>query len=134
MDRIWVALITTVGAIAVAFVTASVTAGTAASKATDAQGAAHEALQAAQSAQAQSSQAASSSVGPLQSGQKLCRVLHGNTWRDGLIVPQDWTVSICVDYMKKSGGTGYQLGCIYSDGTNLAKEDGSLPSPNCGWK
>jgi hypothetical protein len=78
--------------------------------------------------------AAAGSVGSLESGQKLCRVLQGRAWRDGLIVPKNWTVSLCVDYMKKTGGNGYQLGCIYSDGTNLGKEDGSFPSPNCGWQ
>jgi len=77
---------------------------------------------------------AANTPGSLEKGQKLCRVLQGKTWRDGLIVPQNWSISLCVDYMKKTGGNGYQLGCIYTDGTNLGKEDGSLPSPNCGWQ
>ncbi len=75
-----------------------------------------------------------SSLGSLEKGQKLCRVLQGKTWRDGLIVPQNWSVNLCIDYMKKTGGNGYQLGCIYADGTNLGREDGSFPSPNCGWQ
>jgi hypothetical protein len=83
---------------------------------------------------ATSAAALAGSAGPLERGQKLCRVLQGRMWRDGLIVPQNWTVSLCVDYMKKTGGTAYQLGCIYTDGTNLGKEDGSFPSPNCGWQ
>src|SRR5713101_6064834 len=62
----------------------------------------------------QVNQLAVTSLGSLEKGQKLCRVLQGKAWRDGLIVPQNWTVSLCVDYMKKTGGSGYQLGCIYS--------------------
>jgi hypothetical protein len=84
--------------------------------------------------QSTSAAALAGSAGPLEKGQKLCRVLQGKMWRDGLIVPQSWSVSLCVDYMKKTGGTAYQLGCIYTDGTNLGKEDGSFPSPNCGWQ
>lgn len=91
----------------------------------------HEKLK---NATTQITQLESGSVGSLEKGQKLCRVLQGKTWRDGLIVPQNWSQSLCIDYMKKSGGNGYQLGCIYSDGTNLGKEDGSFPSPNCGWQ
>jgi hypothetical protein len=73
-------------------------------------------------------------VGPLERGQKLCRVLRGSTWRDGIIVPQNWTVRLCEDYMRKTGGTDYQLGCIYTDGTNLALPARAIPSPNCGWQ
>jgi hypothetical protein len=86
------------------------------------------------SAEQKISTVAASTAGPLADGQKLCRVLAGKTWRDGLIVPKNWPISLCSDYAKKSGGTGYQLGCIYTDGTNLGKEDGTLPFPNCGWQ
>ena len=78
-------------------------------------------------------QVAQGSVGTLEQGQKLCRVFAGNTWRYGIIVPQNWNVTLCSDYTKKTGGTKFQLGCIRTDGTNLAQPDGSLPSPNCGW-
>jgi hypothetical protein len=87
-----------------------------------------------QNATIQINQLEKGSLGSLEKGQKLCRVLQGKTWRDGLIVPQNWSQNLCIDYMKKTGGNGYQLGCIYSDGTNLGKEDGSFPSPNCGWQ
>ena len=87
-----------------------------------------------QSLQEGTTKLAANSLGSLEKGQKLCRVLQGKTWRDGLIVPQNWTISLCVDYMKKTGGNGYQLGCIYQDGTNLGGENGSIPSPNCGWQ
>src|SRR5437016_5587893 len=57
------------------------------------------------------------SLGSLEDGQKLCVVLgKGKTWRDGLVVPQDWNVRLCEDYMKRSGGTLYQLGCIKTSG------------------
>jgi hypothetical protein len=74
------------------------------------------------------------SAGTLDQGQKLCRVLQGRTWRDGLIVPQNWNVNLCIDYMRKTGGNGYQLGCIHRDGTILGGENGTIPYPNCGWQ
>jgi len=75
------------------------------------------------------------SLGSLEEGQKLCVVLgKGKTWRDGLIVPQNWNKTFCEDYMKRSGGSGYQLGCIKTSGTILGGTDGTLPQPNCGWQ
>jgi type II secretory pathway pseudopilin PulG len=129
---IWVALITAAASIVVAVVS-----GWFALRANNNQAelakTANAAQSAANNANQQLNQVAASSAGTLERGQKLCRVIHGNTWRDGLIVPQNWTAALCSDYTKKTGGTGYQLGCIYTDGTNLAKPDGSFPSPNCGW-
>jgi hypothetical protein len=80
----------------------------------------------------QANQLSADSLGSLDNGQKLCRVLHKG-WAEGLIVPQSWSISLCVDYQKKTQGTGYQLGCIYATGTNLGKTDGSIPYPSCGW-
>jgi hypothetical protein len=84
--------------------------------------------------QANTNKLAENSIGPLEQGQKLCRVLQGKTWRDGVIVPQSWNINQCKDYMLKSGGNGYQLGCVYTDNTTLGGENGSTPSPNCRWK
>jgi hypothetical protein len=80
----------------------------------------------------QVNQVSEDSLGSLDQGQKLCRVLHKG-WAEGLIVPRNWNVTLCVDYEKKTLGNGHQLGCIYANGTTLANPDGSLPSPNCGW-
>ena len=126
--KVWVAVIGAIGTIAASYVAAD-------HKVQQAAGQQEQQIrQAQEGTTARLNNVIASTPGPLETGQKLCRVLRGTSWRDGLIVPQNWTVSLCVDYMKKSGGTGYQLGCIYPDGTNLAKEDGSFPSPNCGWK
>jgi hypothetical protein len=67
-------------------------------------------------------------------GQKLCKVLGRKKWRDTVVVPQTWSVGLCADYMKKTGGTTYQLGCIFADRTTLGKEGGTHPEPNCGWE
>ena len=116
-SKLWISLIAAISSVVTAYVTASYTS-----------------RQASQEQEKTINRVAASTAGPLENGQKLCRVLQGKTWRDGLIVPQNWNLNLCVDYMKKTGGTAYQLGCIYTDGTNLGKEDGSFPSPNCGWR
>lgn len=74
-----------------------------------------------------------SSAGTLDQGQKLCRVMQNKQWKDGLIVPKSWNINLCMDYMRKTGGTKYQLGCVYTDGLTLGNEDGTIPSPNCSW-
>src|SRR5262249_9674199 len=47
------------------------------------------------------------SAGTLQEGQKLCRVLQGRQWRDSVIVPKSWNVTLCHDYALRLGGTAY---------------------------
>ena len=84
--------------------------------------------------QANTDRLVENSIAPLEKGQKLCRVLQGKTWHDGVIVPQSWDINQCKDYMLKTKGSGYQLGCVYTDNTTLGGEDGSTPSPNCGWR
>ena len=120
-----VAVITAVASIIVAVVSAY--------SAKDAKNQAEQAISKANSADGEVAKVKSSSVGSLNDGQKLCRVLQRKAWRDGVIVPKDWGVVNCQDYMRKTEGDDYQLGCVYSDGVNLAKPGGSLPSPNCGW-
>lgn len=66
-------------------------------------------------------------------GQKLCRVLVADKWSDGMIVPKDWSKDMCNDYRLKTKGTKIQLGCIKTDEITLGGEDGTKPSPNCGW-
>jgi hypothetical protein len=73
-------------------------------------------------------------AGSLDKGQKLCRVLQAETWRDGIIVPKNWTIFLCMDYMTKTDAHDYQLGCIYEDGITLGTAGGGIPYPNCGWK
>ena len=92
-----------------------------------------DAAKSAQQSSAQVAQLQGATAGTLSQGQKLCRVMQNKQWKDGLIVPQAWGINLCVDYMKKSGGTRYQLGCVYTDGLLLGSEDGTIPSPNCGW-
>ena len=99
-----------------------------------AQGQAENARAAVQDARQQIAQVQATSAGPIEQGQKLCRVLHTKLWRDGLIVPKNWPISLCRDYMLKSGGTKFQLGCVYPDGLNLGTEEGTIPTPNCGWQ
>lgn len=103
-------------------------------QAEDAKSSADTAKDSAKRVQDDVKQLGAASLGSLADGQKLCRVLQAKTWRDGLIVPQNWSISLCTDYMKKTGGTGYQLGCIHEDGTTLGGMDGTIPSPNCGWR
>jgi hypothetical protein len=130
--KVLTALIAGFSSIATAFITAYYTADNKVAKASVTQSQQISNIRETTSDQINSLSA--STAGPLARGQKLCRVLQKNTWRDGVIVPQDWSVSTCVDYQKKTGGTAYQLGCIYTDDTTLGKEDGSFPSPNCGWR
>lgn len=66
-------------------------------------------------------------------GQKLCRVLVADKWSDGMIVPKDWSKDMCNDYRLKTKGAKIQLGCIKTDEITLGGEDGTKPSPNCGW-
>ena len=132
MSAIIVALIASVTSIATAGITAYVTIHTTVADANAGQARIIE--QNRQQANDQINRLSRATAGPLSEGQKLCRVLQGHTWRDGVIVPMDWTVSVCQDYQKKSGGSAYQLGCIYSDGTTLGGENGTFPSPNCGWR
>jgi hypothetical protein len=72
-------------------------------------------------------------AGSLEEGQKLCRVLQGKSWRDGMIVPKNWTIRLCEDYMRKTEGTDYQLGCATKDNVYLASPPRAIPTPNCGW-
>jgi hypothetical protein len=82
----------------------------------------------------QIAQVQTGTAGPIEQGQKLCRVLQEEQWRDGLIVPKNWPISLCRDYMLKSKGSKFQLGCVYQDGLNLGSEEGTIPMPNCGWQ
>jgi len=136
MSAIAVALITALSSIATAFITAYFTAHTAANAAV--QSAAENQARVIEHNQQQTNdqinRVAAGTAGSLAEGQKLCRVLLGHTWRDGMIVPKDWLISTCQDYQRRAGGTAYQLGCIYTDGTNLGGENGTFPVPNCGWK
>jgi archaellum component FlaF (FlaF/FlaG flagellin family) len=74
------------------------------------------------------------STGTTDEGQKVCMVLKGNKWRDGMIVPMDWTINLCQDYQRKTGGDAFQLGCIYPSGIVIAHENGTTPDRDCGWK
>jgi hypothetical protein len=136
MSKIVLALIAAAASVSTAFITAYYTAHNAAAATVESATANqnHIIEQNQQHTNAQIDRLAGTTAGPLSDGQKLCRVLQGHTWRDGVIVPKDWSVSLCQDYQKKTGGTGYQLGCIYSDGTTLGGENGTFPSPNCGWR
>jgi hypothetical protein len=78
---------------------------------------------------------AGSTPGPLTDGQKLCRVLGKNQpLGDGVIVPQDWTVNTCKDYQLRVGGSTFELGCVFPNGTSIGKPDGGLPDRPCGWQ
>lgn len=94
---------------------------------------AQAATRAVQQSSQQVAQLQGATAGTLEQGQKLCRVMQNKQWKDGLIVPKSWPISLCRDYMLKSGGSKYQLGCVYQDGLTLGTEDGTIPSPNCGW-
>lgn len=72
--------------------------------------------------------------GTLQQGQKLCMVMLGKQWKDGLVVPQGWNINLCMDYMRKTGGTKYRLGCVYNDNVVIGGENGTIPDRNCGWQ
>jgi hypothetical protein len=76
----------------------------------------------------------SETPGSLGQGQKLCRIFHKNGGAEGLIVPQNWNLNLCKDYMHKIDGADFQLGCVSTTGTALGGLSGRLPVPNsCGW-
>lgn len=94
---IWVALIAAIASIVVAVVS-GLFALQAINNQAELAKTANAAQNAANNANQQLNQVAASSAGTLERGQKLCRVIHGNTSRDGLIVPQNWTAALCSDY------------------------------------
>ena len=65
---------------------------------------------------------------------KVCSVYMPENWRDGTVVPPNWTAVTCKNYGISVGGWYYQLGCIYQDTLLLgATNSGQGPKPNCGW-
>jgi hypothetical protein len=97
---------------------------------------ADEAIRGVKQSQQQVAQLQASTPGTLEEGQKLCISIAdtgGRNSKDGVIVPKSWTINLCRDYMLKTKGAKFQLGCVYSHGLTLGEENGSTPSPNCGW-
>ena len=79
--------------------------------------------------------------GTLDSGQKVCHVLHnGANWRDNMIVPKDWEIDTCLNFAEQFDADNYSIGCVNDEGAEVspyvrvagdAKPE--IPEPNCGW-
>lgn len=70
-------------------------------------------------------------------GQKACSIVSiatGDSWRDILLVPSDWTAGAC-DSLRNDFGTGgyYQLFCVFENTYSFGAPGGGIPNPNCGW-
>ncbi|WP_152621151.1 hypothetical protein [Bradyrhizobium japonicum] len=73
------------------------------------------------------------SIGPQSSGQKLCSAWVKNTYRDSMIVPQQWKIDTCKKFMVAISANLFQVGCVYEDRIAWGDEGGGVPADNCGW-
>ena len=64
---------------------------------------------------------------------KICSVYVPSQFRDNLLVPLNWTSTVCKNLATKIGATHYQLGCIEKEDLVFGDPDGQGPPQNCGW-
>jgi len=67
---------------------------------------------------------------------KLCSAVHALSfsWRDTVVVPDNWKAGTCENFAKSLGGSHYQLGCANQSSFSWGNKDGSLPADNqCRW-
>lgn len=70
----------------------------------------------------------------VEGGQKLCSSIWPGHFRDTVPMPPGATASACQSWMKTTGGTTYQQGCMFSTGdVSMGPVGGGVPTPNCGW-
>jgi hypothetical protein len=67
---------------------------------------------------------------------KLCSAVHALSfsWRDTLVVSDNWKAATCQNFANSLGGSHYQLGCGNPRSFSWGDKNGSLPPDNqCGW-
>lgn len=63
---------------------------------------------------------------------KLCQA-NGSGWKNTTLAPDSWTAAECGNFLTKTGGTSFQIGCANSGDTSFGTVGGGIPNPNCGW-
>jgi hypothetical protein len=64
---------------------------------------------------------------------KVCSIYQPDLWRDNMLVPIGWKAETCKNVGQTVGAWNYQLGCIYEDTLLLGKPNSGVgPTPNCG--
>lgn len=77
-------------------------------------------------------------------GMMVCSAYVADIWRDTIPVPDSWRPRDCFEFARIIGAAQYNLGCIFESGrvrfslgqpgSVQARESGSLPEQNCGWR
>jgi hypothetical protein len=67
---------------------------------------------------------------------KICSAVHALSfsWRDSIVVPDDWGKASCQNFAHSLGTTEYQLGCANLGSFSWGNRNGSAPADNqCKW-
>jgi len=65
---------------------------------------------------------------------KLCSGVHAFSWRQTMLVPDNWKAATCQNFANSIGLTEYQLGCANPNSFSWGNMHGSTPADNqCGW-